>query len=177
MISRQSMLACSASGEEPAANTIPTTTSRRKDLMPDFLDLHSKTTKALRALAETAMRRHGLHLGQNLLLAALWERDGSTPGDVAALLHVTTPTVVKMATRMAAAGLITRRRHKHDNRLVQLWLTRAGRALQRPIEAERRAMEDLVTADLTGSERKYLMSALRKIHASASGVLTTREPG
>ena len=60
---------------------------------------------------------------------------------------------------------------------MQLWLTRAGRALQRPIEAERRAMEDLVTANLTGSERKYLMSALRKIHASASDLLTKRDPG
>ena len=55
------------------------------------------------------MRRHGLHLGQNHLLAALWERDGRTPVEIAAELRVTTPTVVKMATRMAAAGLLTRR--------------------------------------------------------------------
>jgi DNA-binding MarR family transcriptional regulator len=38
------------------------------------------------------MRRHGLHLGQNYLLAVLWERDGSTPGEIAAALNVTTPT-------------------------------------------------------------------------------------
>jgi DNA-binding MarR family transcriptional regulator len=139
--------------------------------MPEFLDLHGRTSKALRAAAEIGMRRHGLHLGQNLLLAALWERDGRTPGEIAAEVHVTTPTVVKMATRMSAAGLLTRRRDERDNRLVRLWLTDEGRALRRPVEAERRALEEAVLADLTGTEREHLMAALVKIHRSASGLL------
>jgi DNA-binding MarR family transcriptional regulator len=140
--------------------------------MTEFLDLHGRTSKVLRAVAEDAMRRHGLHLGQNHMLAVLWERDGSTPGEVAAALHVTTPTVVKMATRMTTAGLLSRRRDDRDNRLVRLWLTDAGRALQEPIEAERRFMEEKVTADLTETEREYLLSALGKIHRSASDLLS-----
>ncbi|WP_433136406.1 MarR family winged helix-turn-helix transcriptional regulator [Actinomadura nitritigenes] len=139
--------------------------------MPEFLDLHSKTTKVLRALAETAMRRHGLHQGQEHLLAVLWERDGSTPGEIAAALHVTTPTVVKMATRMGTAGLLARRRDERDNRLVRLWLTDAGRALQEPVEAERRSLEEKITADLTETERRCLMTALTKVHKSASDLL------
>jgi DNA-binding MarR family transcriptional regulator len=139
--------------------------------VPEFLDLHSKTTKVLRALAETAMRRHGLHQGQNHLLAVLWDRDGSTPGEIAAALRVTTPTVVKMATRMSATGLLARRRDEHDNRLVRLWLTDAGRELQGPVETERRSLEEQVTADLTETERRYLMIALTKIHKSASDLL------
>ena len=91
-----------------------------------FLDLHGRTSKALRALTEAEMRRHGLHYGQDLVLAVLWERDGRPPGEVAAALHVTTPTIVKMATRMTAAGLLTRRRDERDNRLVRLWLTERG---------------------------------------------------
>ena len=140
--------------------------------MPEFLDLHSRTAKVLRAVAEGAMRRHGLHLGQNLLLAALWEHDGRTPGEVAAALNVTTPTVVKMATRMTTAGLLTRRRDDRDNRLVRLWLTDAGRALQEPIEAERQTMEEAITADLTDAERAHLLSALAKIHHSANDLLS-----
>ncbi|MBJ6764469.1 MarR family transcriptional regulator [Myxococcaceae bacterium JPH2] len=139
--------------------------------MSEFLDLHSKTTKALRAVAEVAMRRHGLHLGQNLLLAMLWEKDGRTPGEVATALHVATPTVVKMATRMAAAGLLTRRPDARDQRLVRLWLTEAGRELKEPVEAERQRMEALVTQGLTATERKHLLSALAKIHRSASALL------
>lgn len=142
--------------------------------MPEFLDLHSTTAKALRAVADAAMRRHGLHLGQNLVLRVLWERDGSTPGEIAAALNVTTPTVVKMATRMTTAGLLTRQRDDQDNRLVRLWLTDAGRALREPIEAELRAMEDEITADLTVAEREHLVRALTKIQRSARGLL--REP-
>ena len=139
--------------------------------MAEFLDLHGRTSKALRALAEAGMRRHGLHLGQNLLLAALWERDGATPGEIAASVGVTTPTVVKMATRMSAAGLLTRRRDEHDNRLVRLWLTDAGRALREPVETERQRLEEQVTAGLTETERRQLMAALAKVHRTAADLL------
>ncbi|MBO2454639.1 MarR family transcriptional regulator [Actinomadura barringtoniae] len=135
--------------------------------MPEFLDLHGHTNKLLRALADGAMRRHGLHEGQNHLLAVLWERDGSTPGEIATALHVTTPTVVKMATRMSAAGLLTRRRDDKDNRLVRLWLTDAGRDLREPVEQDRRRLEEQVTASLTGEERAHLISALKKINQAA----------
>lgn len=141
--------------------------------MPEFLDLHGKTNKVLRAAAETGMQRHGLHLGQDHLLAALWERDGRTPGEIATAVNVTTPAVVKMAGRMIEAGLITRQRDDRDNRLVRLWLTDAGRALQEPIEAERRLIEKKVTEDLTDTEREHLLSALAKIHRSASDLLLT----
>ncbi|MGW4811171.1 MarR family winged helix-turn-helix transcriptional regulator [Kitasatospora cineracea] len=138
--------------------------------MPDFLDLHGKTSKALRAAADAGMRRHGLHLGQNLLLAALWEQDGRTPGEIAAALEVTTPTVVKMATRMATAGLLTRARDDRDQRLVRLWLTDTGRTLQQPVEAERRRLEEQVTAGLTATERRHLLTALAKIHRAATAL-------
>lgn len=139
--------------------------------MPEFLDLHGRGSKVLRALADREMRTHGLHLGQNYVLAALWEQDGRTPGEVAAALNVTTPTVVKMATRMTAADLLVRRRDEHDNRLVRLWLTDKGRALQQPVEAQRQALEDKVTADLTPTERRHLISALHKIHRTATELL------
>ncbi|HEX5202919.1 MAG TPA: MarR family transcriptional regulator [Actinoplanes sp.] len=135
--------------------------------MPAFLDLHGRTNKALRAAAEAAVRRHGLHLGQDHLLAVLWRRDGRTPGEIAAAVNVSTPAVVKMSGRLVDAGLITRLRDDRDSRLVRLWLTDAGRALQEPIEAERRLLEERVTADLTEAERAALMSALTKIYAAA----------
>lgn len=139
--------------------------------MPEFLDLHGRTSKALRALTEAQMRPHGLHFGQDLVLAVLWERDGRTPGEVAAALHVTTPTIVKMATRMTATGLLTRRRDDRDNRLVRLWLTDAGQALKEPVLAARQSLEDKVTAGLTEAERRSLLKMLAAVHHTASGML------
>lgn len=139
--------------------------------MPDFLDLHGRTNKAVRALAEARVRRHGLHLGQDHLLGLLWAQDGRTPGEVAAALEVTTPTVVKTATRMSAAGLLERRPDERDHRLVRLWLTDAGRALRAPIERERLRLEREITADLTESELELLLRALTKVQAAAARLI------
>lgn len=144
--------------------------------MPEFLDLHGSTNKAVRAVADAGMRHLGLHLGQNHVLALLWEQDGRTPGEIAATLHVTTPTVVKMATRMATAGLLTRRRDDRDNRLVRLWLTEAGRALRQPVEQQRERLENHLTVDLTEAEREQLISALTKIRRRALELLADGDP-
>jgi MarR family transcriptional regulator, organic hydroperoxide resistance regulator len=140
--------------------------------MPEFLDLYGTTNKAVRAAAEAAVQRHGLHLGQDHLLAVLWNEDGRTPGEIAAKVNVSTPAVVKMSGRLIDAGLITRRRDDRDNRLVRLWLTDAGRALRQPIESERHRLEERVTEDLTEAERRILLSALSKIHRAATTLLT-----
>jgi DNA-binding MarR family transcriptional regulator len=145
-------------------------------VVPELLDLHGRANKAIRAAADAALRRHGLRLGQDHLLAVLWEDDGRTPGEIAAAVDVTTPAVTKAAARLADAGLLTRRRDERDNRLVRFWLTERGRALREPIEAERQALEDRITADLTAEERRAVVSALTKILRSA-GELPANEAG
>lgn len=135
--------------------------------VPEFLDLHGQTNKLVRGLAEEVMRRHGIHLGQDHLLAALWERDGQTPGELADGAGVSTPAVVKMADRMSAAGLIRRTRDVHDNRLVRLWLTDKGSALQEPLQAERQALEEALTAELSLDQKARLLDALRTVHRTA----------
>jgi len=144
--------------------------------VPEFLDLQGKTTKVIRAAADAALRLHGLRLGQDHLLAALWEQDGRAPGELAAATNVTTPAVTKVAARLAEAGLITRRRDDRDNRLVRFWLTDAGRALREPVETGRRLLEEKITQNLTATERKHLMSALAKIHQSATDLLRGDPP-
>src|SRR5690348_7942685 len=120
------------------------------------MEAFMRASKLMRAATEVGLRRHGLHLGQNHVLAVLWERDGRTPGEIATVLHVTTPTIVKMATRMTAAGLLTRRRDGADNRLVRLHLTDAGRAVQGAVQDELRALETAVTAGFTEAEKAVL---------------------
>jgi len=38
--------------------------------MSEFTDEYTRASKTFRAVTELALRRHGLHLGQNLVLAA-----------------------------------------------------------------------------------------------------------
>jgi DNA-binding MarR family transcriptional regulator len=131
--------------------------------MNDFIPLFTRAAKLMRAAADAAFSRHGVRVGQNLVLEALWEDDGLTPGEIAERLRVSTPTVVKMATRMEAAGLLARRRDERDARLVRLQLTDRGRALRKPIERERKRLRERATANLTEAERRHIESALAKM--------------
>jgi MarR family transcriptional regulator for hemolysin len=131
--------------------------------MSEFLTLFTRASKLMRGAADETMSRYGVRVGQNLVLEILWETDGLTPGELAERLHVSTPTVVKSATRMNATGLVTRQRDEADRRLVRLYLTEKGRSVQSDIEAARNQLERRATATLTNVERRHLISALRKI--------------
>jgi DNA-binding MarR family transcriptional regulator len=140
-----------------------------------YLDLLSRTNKALRAALEPSLSRHGVRLGQHVVLRELWAGDGRTPGDLAAALHVTTPTVVKMGQRMEAAGLLTRRRDPDDNRLVRLYLTDAARALREPLTTDAERLEGQLLAGLTADERRHLAAALTKIVANLRALAPAEE--
>lgn len=137
--------------------------------MTDVLRLITRAQKLLRAASDEAMTRHGVRIGQNLVLEALWEADGLTPGEVAARLRVTTPTVVNTASRMEAAGLLERRRDPADRRLVRLYLTAKGRAAEAPIQRARAGIAAHATATLTAAEQRHLIAALNKIIAQMGG--------
>jgi MarR family transcriptional regulator, organic hydroperoxide resistance regulator len=131
--------------------------------MSELLGLFTRASKLLRGAADEAMSKHGVRVGQNILLETLWETDGLTPGELAARLHVSTPTVVNTATRMAAAGLLVRQRDPADARLVRLYLTAQAREVRWVVKQARDELEDRVTATMTSDEREHLRSALVKI--------------
>jgi MarR family transcriptional regulator, organic hydroperoxide resistance regulator len=136
----------------------------------EFLPVFTRASKLMRGAADEAMSRHGVRVGQNLVLAALWDHDGLAPGEVAERLGVRSPTVVKMATRMEAAGLVERRRDAKDARLVRLHLTDKGLSLQAPVEAELRGLEARALASVDKGERRRLESALAKIVSNLEDV-------
>jgi MarR family transcriptional regulator, organic hydroperoxide resistance regulator len=131
--------------------------------MSEFMALFTRASKLLRGAADEAMSRHGVRVGQNIVLEVLWETDGLTPGEIASRLHLTTPTIVNTATRMEAAGLLTRRRDETDARLVRLYLTDRARDARGAVQQERQDLERRATAELTPDERRHLHTALAKI--------------
>ena len=129
----------------------------------EFVTLFTRASKLMRGAADEAYSRHGVRLGQNLVLAALADEDGLTPGELAERLQVTTPTIVKMATRMEAAGLLSRRRDPKDARLARLYLTDRGRAVHGPVEEERLRLQERAIAGLTEAQRRELEVALAQV--------------
>jgi MarR family transcriptional regulator, organic hydroperoxide resistance regulator len=133
--------------------------------MDDLLALFTQAAKLLREAADEAMSRHGVRVGQHIVLSALWDQDGMAPGEIARRLGATTPTIVNTATRMEEAGLVARRPDPADARLVRLYLTPHGLSVREPVREARATMEQHATATLTAPERDHLRSALVKIIA------------
>ena len=140
--------------------------------MADLLTLFTRAAKLLREAADEAMSQHGVRVGQHIVLSALWDQDGLTPGEIARRLGIATPTIVNTATRMEEAGLVARQPDPADARLVRLYLTPRGRSVREPVRAARAALERHATASLTAAELETLRAALTKIIAQFQG-----EPG
>jgi MarR family transcriptional regulator, organic hydroperoxide resistance regulator len=140
--------------------------------MADLLTLFTQAAKLLREAADEAMSQHGVRVGQHIVLSALWDQDGLTPGEIARRLGIATPTIVNTATRMEEAGLVARQPDPADARLVRLYLTARGRSVREPVRAARVALERHATASLTAAELENLRAALTKIIAQLQG-----EPG
>lgn len=67
---------------------------------------------------------------QYLAMLVLWEEDGLTVGDVSTRLLTDPGSMTPLLKRLEGEGLIHRTRSKEDERVVQLYLTEAGKVLQ-----------------------------------------------
>ncbi len=87
-------------------------------------------THAMQAVYAPMLDPLGITYPQYLILATLWQQDDRTVGSLGRALHLETNTLTPMLKRMAAAGLVERRRDGEDERRVRITLTDAGRQLQ-----------------------------------------------
>ena len=129
----------------------------------DFQSAFWATKRVLAHASAAAFSRHGVHDGQQFTLQCLWAEDGLTPGEVAARLGLSTPTVTRATMRMEAAGLLRRKPHERDRRLVRLFLTERGRALEGVIEREMELLSQRALASLDQPERAALVRSLQTI--------------
>lgn len=72
----------------------------------------------------------GITYPQYLVLNALWEEDGQTVGSIAERLSLESSTVTPLIKRLESAALLTRARHRGDERRVLVALTKRGRELR-----------------------------------------------
>ncbi|MGE7603515.1 MarR family winged helix-turn-helix transcriptional regulator [Peribacillus sp. NPDC097675] len=68
---------------------------------------------------------------QYLVLVTLWEKPQRTIKDLGKVLNLDTGTLTPLLKRMEAAGLIERNRDTIDERIVNIRITQAGKALQK----------------------------------------------
>lgn len=128
-----------------------------------FLSRINLVSRRLRSEAQRRLVRHGVHSGQESILGCLWERDGLTPGEIAARISVEAPTVTRAVRRMTDAGLVRVDADREDGRRVRVWLTRRGDALRRTVPEVTRGLEADALTLLSEDERVQLLDMLDRI--------------
>jgi len=67
---------------------------------------------------------------QYLVMMVLWEYDGMTVSCIGEKLYLDSGTLTPLLKRLEAKGLITRKRKKEDERVVEICVTEAGKQLK-----------------------------------------------
>jgi DNA-binding MarR family transcriptional regulator len=118
----------------------------------------------------------GLFPGQDQVLRALLRQDGLTMSEIAAVLQVRPPTASKMAARMGAEGLVERRSSSEDARLVTIYLTEAGRALEDKLHAASRLLEKQLLTDMDDKDARRLRRLLKRASRNLRPAHAEAEP-
>ena len=72
----------------------------------------------------------GLTYTQYIVFLVLWEKDGVSVTEIGEKLMLDNGTLSPLLKKMEQAGYVERRRSREDDRVVEITLTKEGRALQ-----------------------------------------------
>ena len=120
-----------------------------------------KVLRRVRGGIAPALAERGLHPGQELLLAQLWQQDGLTHGQLVARLRVRPPTVTKALQRLEQAGFVQREAGEGHGRRV--YLTSTGRELRGPVEQAWAEADQQMLDQLSAKERDLLGRILSRL--------------
>jgi len=122
----------------------------------EFLRLLWAVDHALQKASRRMVRRLGVSGPQRFVLRMVGERPGTSPGELAELLHLHRSSVTPLLESLCRRGLLLRRPHPTDGRRAMLWLTPRGSR----VDAHRSGtIESAVRGALDGATRERLDAA------------------
>jgi DNA-binding MarR family transcriptional regulator len=87
-------------------------------------------TNAITRAYRSALSEIGLTFPQYLALLVLWENDALSVSELGVRLRLDSGTLTPLLKRLEQAGLVARARRSDDERIVEIRLTDAGRAIR-----------------------------------------------
>ena len=126
----------------------------------EFLQQLWMLNHALEKLSARMESTLGVTAQQRFLLRVVSRYPGIGAGQLARLLHVDPGTVSAALARLESKSLLERRRDPRDKRRAALSLTRAGRALDQPLDG---TVEDAVASWLRTLPPDELATTLRAL--------------
>jgi MarR family transcriptional regulator, organic hydroperoxide resistance regulator len=125
-----------------------------------------QTFRSFTRSLEHRLAPHDISLSMWFFLRLLWEQDGLTQKELSDELGLTQPTTVAAMDVMEARGLIQRRRSSEDRRKTNIFLTQAGRALEKRLLPFAREVNEAALTNVTTAELQKLWTILERINHS-----------
>lgn len=107
------------------------------------------------------LHEHGVTFAQFAVLATLAEEPGLSNAELARRAFVTPQSMSETLLDLEQRQWISRRRHPVRGRILQTELTDQGRKTLQACDAEVRALEERMLADLSADQRRQLTAELR----------------
>ena len=125
--------------------------------------LHA-ASRAMTAAYQPLLDELGITYPQYLVLLTLWEEDGARVSRIGERLHLDSGTLTPLLKRLESRGLVERRRSSEDERVVEVFLTAAGKRLKRSAMDVPAAM--LCKTRLSVSDLRELRATLQSLTQS-----------
>ena len=131
-----------------------------------FLTLAARKHRVRKA---ALLVEHGLFPGQDQVLISLGQVEALTMSEIAIQLNIRPPTASKMIARMATQGLVERRSKDEDARLVEVFITEAGKTLLERLAKISKKVEKESLSGLDEKDVRRLRRLLKKVAKNLSG--------
>jgi len=141
------------------------------ELQAAFTAELASANRKLRALVDERARDMGLTLARARLLMQLAKADGPIQSDLADLLDIEQPTLVRLLDGLERNGMIERRATPGDRRARRVFLTPVARAQAEDILA---FLAELRAGVLDGIEPGELEIALRVLGRMSENIVASR---
>ena len=129
----------------------------------NFVFTFVRLRRALRREFDCRTTGLGITGPQFQVLNRLWEGDGILASALASEVFTDPGTLSGLLDRLERRGLIRRARCAADRRTVEIFLTDAGRELEKPLEQIVSAMNEKALQKLTTAERTTLFGLLERV--------------
>lgn len=124
----------------------------------------AKACKLHRQRADVLLNEIGLHVGQEMILGALWDNEGVTQTELADLLLIQPATVTNALKRLEREGYVDRREDPDDQRISRVFSTEEGRNLKGAIQEKWGQLERESFGGLTAEEGLLLRRLLLQVY-------------
>jgi DNA-binding MarR family transcriptional regulator len=168
MARRRNNAAASPDSVESGAAIRPEREAKAWKLDPDdsIGYLLRDTYRYFMRLLSARIEPHGVTMGQWFFLRVLWQQDGLTQAELSNRAAMMTPTTVAALNTLEKKGLIERRAHPTDRRKYNVYLTKAGRQLERQLLPYAHEVTAIAAGAFSPERMEETRAALRKVRAN-----------